>query len=142
MPSLIRASSAKTERENAREEERHIYRLRQRRSLAAGSLEVRRSGQQFVEFIKHKKPAATVLDSRGNASLKDRYLLGRAKVWRTVMAIWKVVTRLRATQRAAFEIWAQRAYARIIITSRTLLCYAPAGNCGGYMPESTMEEVD
>ena len=105
-------------------------------------MELLRSGQQFVESIKHKKPAATVLDSRGNASRKDKYVMERVKVWRTVMAIWKVVTRLRTAQRAAFKIWAQRAYASFIITSRTLLCYAPAENCSGCMPESTMEEVD
>ena len=85
---------------------------------------------------------ATVLDSRGNASRKDKYVLERVKVWRIVMAIWKVVTRRRTALRTAFRIWAQRAYASLIITSRTLLCYAPVGNRSVCMPESAMEEVD
>ena len=142
MPSLSRASSSKTDREKAREDERYISRLRQRRSLASGSLEIQLSGQQFVEFIKHRKPAATVLDSRGNACLKDRYMVWKRTVWKTIMAIWKVVTRLRTVQRGTFTIWAQRAFARTIITSRTFLCYAPTVHTGRDMQGSTMEEVD
>ena len=145
MSAKSRATSARTSKEQRRVEESHLDRMKQR---------ARRQKQepcghdvrQWVESIKHKKPAPTVLDDRGNAmaisSVNSKFRVMKRKAQRTCLTIWKMFTRLRVILGNVFASWAQRTQGRPFVMSRTLLCYAPVEPTSQGTLASSMEEID
>ena len=145
MSATSRATSARTSKEQRRLETDHLDRMRQR---------ARRQKQDpfgpdvrsWVGNIKHKKPAPTVLDNRGNAmpirSANDRWTAMKRRAMRAFLTIWKIFTKRRVMLGKIWESWALRTQVMPFAMTRTLLCYAPAEPHGQGESPSSMNEID
>ena len=145
MSAKSRATSARTSKEQRKLEVDHLDRVKQR---------ARRQKQeplghdvtQWVENIKHKKPAPTVLDDRGNAmAIKSANCKGtvmKRKAQRTCLTFWKIFTNRRVTLCKVFANWALRTQGKPFLMSRTLLCYAPVEPDVRGVLASSIDEID
>ena len=133
MSAANRSSSAKTNKEQAKVDWKRIEQLKHR-AFVDGPWE-EADGRRWVETVKDRRPAPTVLDERGNASAVRRrtrqYQLKKA-----CMTSWKAVAQYRAALRRVFTRWA----IGIVLATRTVLTLT--GEFSDEAEASSMEEVD
>ena len=145
MSAKSRATSARTSKEQRRLEAEHLDRMKQR-ARRQKQEPLGHDVRQWVENIKHKKPAPTVLDDRGNAmaikSASCKWTVMKRKAQRTCLTIWKIFTNRRVTLGKVLASWALRTQGKPFVMSRTLLCYAPVEPAARGVLVSSIDEID